>query len=440
MAVRFDADGETLSISSGLPSSTAFTLCGWYKRRGGGSGTNEMLCGMYGADAPNAYIAVFTYSLSTYAFRVQTNAGSISSAGLSITDDAWYFCALSCGGTGAADAKVRAAALGSASLTTVSAAGSSFVPVGLSLDVAGFGTWSNQALSGFKLFDRVLTDAELLAEMNRLTPASTTNLSAWWPLVGDTIANAVKDYSGNGRDWTANGTLTIEDGPPVTWGGKTLFVNKAISAGASVAGQVVSSTASIIKGTVTAGASVASKTLTATASLLGGAVTVTASVAGQTLIAIASVIAGTITGGASVASQTLTAIASLIAGSATGSSGGTVLGTILTTTASLIAGGITAGASVASKTLTATASLVTGAVTAGSVVLGKTVTATASMIAGSVSAIQNATVNGITVVVGASLIAGNALIEGSGKVYRYLISSVVQPLVKRLVNTLTDKD
>lgn len=229
MALRIDAEADVLSLSSGLPSSTAFTLCGWFKRRGTGAGTNEISALLYGADPPNQYVASFIYSYSAANFRVQSSGGAISSAGLSITTDTWYFYALSCAGTGASDAKIRAAAKGATSFTEVTATGASFTPVAFSFGINGAGIWGNQALAGWKLFDRVLTDAELFAEMNRLTPASTTNLNAWWPMVHSATGTADNDFSGAGKDLSPAGTITLEDGPPVGWGAPLALVGAAAS-------------------------------------------------------------------------------------------------------------------------------------------------------------------------------------------------------------------
>src|SRR5690606_3575775 len=125
--------------------------------------------------------------------------------------------------------KVRHAAAGASSLTTASVAGSTFTSTIFTLGLDDANSWPNVSLAGWKLYDRVLTDAELLAEMNRLRPASTTNLNAWWPMVANVAATADNDYSGNARDLTPAGTITVEDGPPVGWGAPVLVVGAAAS-------------------------------------------------------------------------------------------------------------------------------------------------------------------------------------------------------------------
>lgn len=89
-------------------------------------------------------------------------------------------------------------------------------------------------------------------------------------------------------------------------------------------------------------ASVAGQTLAATASLIGGSATgqVGATVAGQVLTLAASLIAGTASGAgsATVAGQTLTATASLTPGTAVGVGAATVAGQTVTVGAGLVAG------------------------------------------------------------------------------------------------------
>ncbi len=228
MALRLDAQADTLQRTANLPaSSTAVTLCGWFRRRGSG-GTNELLVAI--AESPGGPAIVAYIGLGgTPAFTLFTPAHGAPVTGGSITTDTWYFLALSGQGTGATDAKLRHAALGATSLTTISATNASFTPGLVQFGFDDAGQWPNAALAGWKLYDRVLTDAELLAEMNRLRPASTTNLNAWWPMVADVAATADNDFSGNARDLTPAGTITVEDGPPVGWGAPILVVGAAAS-------------------------------------------------------------------------------------------------------------------------------------------------------------------------------------------------------------------
>lgn len=101
-------------------------------------------------------------------------------------------------------------------------------------DVTGRAAASRQEMGGFrstntfpldgKVFatkvwagGTALTLAEVQQEMRTVRPVRLTNLYGWWPLrPGST--ERLKDYSGNGRDWTEAGTLADEDHPPISWG------------------------------------------------------------------------------------------------------------------------------------------------------------------------------------------------------------------------------
>lgn len=58
---------------------------------------------------------------------------------------------------------------------------------------------------------------KLRKAMDSTYPQRTANLHIWTPAVENTAGNADNDYSGNGNNWTAGGTLTLEDGPPIAW-------------------------------------------------------------------------------------------------------------------------------------------------------------------------------------------------------------------------------
>jgi hypothetical protein len=135
---------------------------------------------------------------------------------------------------------------------------------------------------------------------------------------------------------------------------------------ATVSGQTLTATASLIDGAVTASGSVAGQTLTVTASLIAGAATVSAAAAAQTLTATASLVNGAVSAGGSVDGQVMQVDASLIAGSATGTGDATVAGQILTAAAALVAGAVEFGNTVVGQVLSVTASLLSGGASSSS--------------------------------------------------------------------------
>lgn len=168
------------------------------------------------------------------------------------------------------------------------------------------------------------------------TAASTGAQSITWSLT-------------NGGNWRAVGAVFN-----VASGGTDATVN----------GQTVSATGSVVSGSVSASSSVAGQTLTVTGSVIAGSVSASASVAGQILTTTASVIAGSASGtsNATVAGQTVSVGASVIAGAATGEGSASVAGQIIVTGVSVIPGAAsgTQNATVAGQTITAVGSVIAG--------------------------------------------------------------------------------
>ncbi len=72
-------------------------------------------------------------------------------------------------------------------------------------------------IAGIKIWSASKTLAEIAVESQLLRPLDPTSLYGWWPVFPGS-GERVRDYSGNGRDWTEVGTLTDEAPPPISWG------------------------------------------------------------------------------------------------------------------------------------------------------------------------------------------------------------------------------
>lgn len=80
-------------------------------------------------------------------------------------------------------------------------------------------------LTAIKCWQAALTADEIAAEMKSIRPLRLANLHSWHPCIANNLTDALKDYSGNGRDWSAQGTLTVESQtPPVSWGASPIIV------------------------------------------------------------------------------------------------------------------------------------------------------------------------------------------------------------------------
>lgn len=81
--------------------------------------------------------------------------------------------------------------------------------------------WMSGRVAHIKIYTAVLSLAEIQAEKERVLPKRTANL--WnWSITNPVSTERLLDYSGNGNNWTAAGTLTDEDQPPVSWGAPVL--------------------------------------------------------------------------------------------------------------------------------------------------------------------------------------------------------------------------
>jgi hypothetical protein len=94
-----------------------------------------------------------------------------------------------------------------------------------------YGEPLNGCIAHVKIWNQALGAAEIAQEMYTARPQQITGLWAWWPLFAHTD---LVDYSGNGRALTGNGTLTTEDGPPVSWGAP-VWVVPFVAAGGGTA-------------------------------------------------------------------------------------------------------------------------------------------------------------------------------------------------------------
>lgn len=97
---------------------------------------------------------------------------------------------------------------------------------------------SDSRVDRIKAWSAALTIAEVQAEMWSIRPQRTDNLYGFWPTW--TGADRITDYSGNGRDWTASGTLTDEDPAPVSWGAQSTRIIYPLSATYTDTGTAIS--------------------------------------------------------------------------------------------------------------------------------------------------------------------------------------------------------
>lgn len=67
-----------------------------------------------------------------------------------------------------------------------------------------------------KMFTVSPAAGQLVNERRQIRLASHSNVYGWWPMLKGSQRNV--DFSGNGRNWTENGTISDTAGPGLTWG------------------------------------------------------------------------------------------------------------------------------------------------------------------------------------------------------------------------------
>jgi len=199
--------------ASGLPSvSGTFSWSAWIYRVGSASGSVDGVLVMFGEDSTNLdwYLCGCTDGGVLQLFTDGTTYN-----GSTISDATWYhlFCTKAAG-TGAwklyLDGVLDISGNGD---VDVSATPSTLCLFDLAPDpVNAF----NGRIAAFKFWDANLDG---LAEQERWSyeAYNRDNLYLEWPMIDASAANLGVDISGNGRAGTVNGTLTVEDGPPILW-------------------------------------------------------------------------------------------------------------------------------------------------------------------------------------------------------------------------------
>lgn len=204
MAVRFNASGESLSRAR---LSGARTLMGWFRivtdrndyTAFFGAGDNRLL----GTDSDGTTLLFYD--------------GAVEFTSTNLTVGTWYHLTLTLSSDASGGAFV-AYLNGALSMNGNTSAADSGTTMYVANDA--YGEWLNGNVAHVKLWSAALSAAEVQQEMYTVVPARSDNLVGWYPL--DTHTD-VSDWSGGGSNWTANGTLTTEDNPPVSWGGAIVF-------------------------------------------------------------------------------------------------------------------------------------------------------------------------------------------------------------------------
>lgn len=274
-AVRFvGAGASALTRESAIPAVGAFTACGWTQR------TSNAFYGTLIAleNAGGGYLSLQHNDVTDTLTCFQIGAADITCGSKPI--DRPYFWALVSAGAAAGETRVYIRDTHAKTFEVYPSTGalSPFTPNGLRIGANTFSEYYDGAIWGVMVWDRALTEQELLAQSFRpQAPIDATKLNLWYPL--DTDYN-IRDFGPNQRDPIRTGTLRTDGvrALPVTrkrrllatiaGGAGTLFT---VTCSAAAAGGV--SLTRTVRKTLTAASSGTSslskkisKTLSATAS------------------------------------------------------------------------------------------------------------------------------------------------------------------------------
>jgi hypothetical protein len=201
MSIRFDADTDSLSATTGLPANgSAFTITCWFMvvtPRGGG--VDNMVWSLEGTGG------------DIYADIVSGTTLDTDATDPSITSNTWYGLALwSVDGTHQAGVLRDVAG----AITTITNGLTAANP-NTTLRI-GNSRFSNSNLDGrvaaFKVWNTALTQSEAEAELTQFDPVRTANLIRYHKF----HVAELTDYSGNGNTLTAGSTsATTEADPPI---------------------------------------------------------------------------------------------------------------------------------------------------------------------------------------------------------------------------------
>lgn len=211
MAIRADASGDYYQRTASLPAYNAFTISLWFQQRTDLGAVFQSLATLTDSTIDGSFLQI-----DGSQGLIIGDFGGASSSILTVSLNGWYFAAMTCAGSGAGQLIGYGAAFGSAALSTQSFTGpASFTPSSLTLFDDTFSEPFDGEIAAVKVWDRVLTQAELEIERWYYLPVLTNSLHGYWPMWG--TSDGATDFSGNGKSWTVNGTVASADGPPLPW-------------------------------------------------------------------------------------------------------------------------------------------------------------------------------------------------------------------------------
>lgn len=215
MSVRFDAAADGLVRTTGLLDyNSPYTFMAWVYVMGQTDWSTVLALGESGAteNYDQCGFGQTTVRFSSEAARASTYDGTFDATVRSL--GAWYHVAIVRSSVTAFTGYLNAGSLATISRTTLNVTTRTAIArmnIGHRISSGSPIQAFNGRVYNAKAWSAALTPDEIALEMLTRPPTRQANLWAWWPL---TVHTDLTDQSGNGRDWTAEGTLTTEADPP----------------------------------------------------------------------------------------------------------------------------------------------------------------------------------------------------------------------------------
>lgn len=237
MAISITASTMGLSRTANLPSNTSFTACGWSLINSDvGANTLQPLYSHLSAGLDGLLLAwegggTELMGITCLIGGASSSTTTFASRPATGTPFFWY---TRCSGTGANQLEAGWRAMGSNTWVTAAATMSAAAgaPTLLQLGrVSANSTYANARHWSVKVWNRVLTDAELLIESALRRVMFPSSINFHWPLRN---ASDTRDLSGNARVPTVNGTPATSDDGYLAGPRRRIFVPVAAAAGVTV--------------------------------------------------------------------------------------------------------------------------------------------------------------------------------------------------------------
>jgi len=217
MAYHVDGNNEGISRTTSRPSITSFTMMMWMYMTSLPSTAGHSFGLLMHGETSTSNLDWYICGVDSSTDQFEGYVDGSSTLGSSVSANQWYHVAMTVAGTGASQFLLYLDGMLDITKNGDVDVASQVMRFGAST----LGGSPSDSMKGYfaacKAWSAVLTADEILKEMRHIQPQRTSNLFCWIPCMdADTAAGT--DYSGNGNDFTINGTLLTASGPPAVWG------------------------------------------------------------------------------------------------------------------------------------------------------------------------------------------------------------------------------